>query len=310
MSERASDYYYRLIEARLQELTRVAEATRSELKEGLRELIKILEATRGELKEELSLTRATLERTRVDLAARLYLVSTVLGILDYISVKSRLTALRDIEDKLRAGLEEAKAVYREKIREIMRDYMSAVSGFFSHFLARARGDFDLIRSVLAREKAVEDVYELFKPESVDSEVVALALRHDTAARAEDVSRALKLLAEASGVLERASTLERGLREKLGKFEVEVPAEGVVMLPVLGVLVALDGTVLSEVRGPSESWEKVAPLSLRVAEYAKERVWEYPVAVSGEVLQGVKRLLLGLAQGGDEKRLIEEMKLVV
>lgn len=251
-----------------------------------------------------------IQRTRVDLAARLHLTSVVMALLDYVSVTSKLETLKSVEGKLGERLKEVKELYGSKIREIMRDYVDAISDFFGHFIRRARGDLDLIRGVLSKEKVLKETYEILDPSFLDPELVKIALENDTIERMKDAHRTFEILTEASKLLEDASKLEENFKGMLAKYEVRLPSEVTLLVPIIGIEAHFDGKKLMSILGPAETWETVPQFSKRAADYASSFIESYPVELTREQVSRVKQLLLNLARDEDEKKLIEQMELVV
>lgn len=275
------------------------------LREDIGKLVEISKDTN----QNVQRLREEVKRTRLDLAVRLHLLSIVMGLLDYVSVSSKLETLRGVRNELQARLSKARELYVEKLREIIRDYMSAVDNFLSHFLGRARGDLDLIRATASKDEVVREMYRLLDPERFDPEVVKLALEYDTAERARDVRGIFEVLTDASGYLERASRLEEDFRRLLSKYEADLSSEAMLFIPVIRVEAQLDGTLLERICAPAFSWEKVPELSKRAAKYSAELLKSYPVAITREQVARVKQLLVDLAKSDDERRLIEEMEVV-
>lgn len=277
-----------------------------QLREENRELRRTLERL---VKISESIDR-NIQRTRVDLAARLHLTSVVMALLDYVSVASKLETLMSIESKLRERLKEVRELYSNKIREIMRDYVDTISDFFGHFIRRARVDLDLIGEVLSKDKVLREVYEILDPNFLDPELVKIALENDTIERMKDARRTFEILTEASKLLEDASKLEENFKGMLARYEVRLPSDVTLFVPIIGVEAQLDGKNLMSIRGPAESWETVPLFSKRAAEYASRFIGSYPIMLTPEQVSRIKQLLLNLARDEDEKKLIERMELVV
>ena len=252
---------------------------------------------------------SNISRTRLDISSRVLLLSAVVGLTSYVAVASRLAALRDFASRLRERLGGAVELYRDRMLEVFRDYLSAVRDFFAHFTRRARLELDLIRETLAAESVVVSMYRRLEPSYVDPDVVKLVSEEDIAGRLKAVEVIASTLTEAKELLEEASKLAENFRELLESHEVgeiSLREDEVLLLPVLRVEAELDGSSYSKTIPPCWDWGKEEELSRRVLSFAAERVTRYPLSLTEDHVRGVKRLLERLAQDEDEKRLVQEM----
>lgn len=250
-----------------------------------------------------------ISRTRLDISSRVLLLSTVVGLTSYVAVTSRLTALRDFANRLRERLGGAVELYRDRMFEVFRDYLSAVGDFFAHFTRRARLELDLMREILAAESVVTSMYGRLEPSYADPDIVKLVSEEDVAGRLKAVEVIASTLAEAKGLLEDASRLTENFRKIFESHEVSEISLGedeVLLLPVLRVEAEIDGSKHSRTIPPCWDWDREEELSRRMSSYVAERLTSYPFRLTEEHVSGFKRLLEQLAGDEDERRLIREM----
>ncbi len=252
-------------------------------------------------------------RTRLDISTRLILASATLSLVSYIAAASRIEALKRVVSSLKDRASEAEKLYRDKIIEILKDYLSAIKHFFGHFTRRAELDFLLMREALNLEKVVRSLYERLKPEYVDAELVELAVDEDTERRALALKEIGESLGEVSSLLQEASTLKDSFQKLCEKYAIDGIAdeEGVLLfLPTLKLEVRLDGRAYTQLLAPCEEWGKRTTLSERISSYAASAAEWRPVEVTPSHIREAKSILRGLARSKDEEKLVEEMEIEV
>ncbi|MGC8987703.1 hypothetical protein [Infirmifilum sp.] len=276
------------------------------LRGDVQDLSKLIGVKLGEVSSELA-------RTRLDLSARLLLVSTTLSLTSYITAVARLEALKKFSAELNKRVPEIVRMYREKILEILQDYLSAAKHFFGQFVRRAELDFQLMREAINLEKTVSEFYKRLSPEYVDAELVSLVVDEDTERRAHAIKEIASRLEEARTLLEEASMLRHNFQQMLERYSFRgIPSEEntILLVPVLKAEAQLNGVFESRIIAPSEDWEKETKLTKSLQSYASSvPTWE-DIEITQDNIAEAKKILLNLAKSPDEKDLIEKMSIGV